>query len=722
MPVQFHFRPKHLTLAITLAMGCADLSMAQDTPPDTQAISPAPTETFKSAINAFANHPDTVQLKVSKAYPAQEGVALALDGRNDLVTVQSRGSFAGLVDGGGGDNLLQLDANKKGVLGETRNFSGLEVRRGSWTRSGPGDFNIGVLVHPKAMLVNDGQILGTAVTEGILINKGAINGGATVAAGGDLTNQGLIDGTVDVHENAHIAGNGAVNHLNLHGRMTVDDVYGAPKIAGDLRLARSAVLAYAVDASGNSQTVVVKGTAHLGDATLKLVTAGDYPQSSQHTVLQAEQIEGQFGTVENDLAYMTPTLHYEAQRVGLLYARNDVPLEKLATTQSSQALAQSIDETPSPSQQPQQPQQPQEPETLRQTSKAISAATPQNTAVTALLGSSKPTASLALEQLAAGSNANLAKATLSSVNPLSASMLSAMHQLDSGNGAQSSGNAPRRAAGGEGNGRVWLQALGHGGQVDRDAASVLKHSTQGLVMGSDWRIDEQWHVGLMGAKAQTRFDARQYDGDLDSWHLGAYALRQDGPLALRLGASYGSHDGSGKRRVAFKGFSDRLNSSYDASTQHAFAEVGYNLGRGNVSIEPFASVGYQRYQRDGYTEKGGDAALKVQGQTQANPSSTLGLRLANTNQLSNGMQLTPHLSASVKHTYGDLDNVTRQQLVKGGRNFEVTGAGMDRNSFTLDAGLDLTLSDRNTLGIGLSGEAGNDSRSYGVTGQWRMAF
>ena len=722
MPVQFHFRPKHLTLAIALAMGCADLSMAQDAPPDTQGISRASPEAFKSAINAFTNHPETVQLKVSKAYPAQEGVALALDERNDLVTVQSRGSFAGLVDGGGGDNLLQLDANRKGVLGETRNFSGLEVRRGSWTRSGPGDFSLGVLVHPKALLVNEGQILGTAVTEGILINKGAINGGATVASGGDLTNQGLIDGMVEVQENGHIAGNGAVNHLNVYGRMTVDDVYGAPKVAGDLRLARSAVLAYAVDASGNSPTVIVKGTAHLGDATLKLVTAGDYPQSSQHTILEAGKIEGQFGTVENDLAYMTPTLHYEAQRVGLLYARNDVPLENLATTQNSQALAQSIDETPSTPQQPQQPQQPQEPAVSRQPSTAMGAATPQNTAVTALLGASKPTASVALEQLAAGSNANLAKATLSSVNPLSASMLSAMHQLDSANGARSSGNAPRLAASDEGNGRVWLQALGHGGKVDRDADSVLKHSTQGLIMGADWRIDEQWHVGLMGAKAQTRFDARQFDGDLDSWHLGAYALRQDGPFALRLGAAYGSHDGSGKRRVAFNGFSDRLKSSYDASTQQVFAEVGYNLGRGNVSFEPFASVGYQRYQRDGYTEKGGNAALKVQGQTRANPSSTVGLRLAKTSHLANGMQLTPRLSASVKHTYGELDNETRQQLVKGGRSFEVAGAEMDRNSFTLDAGLDLTLSARNTLGVGLTGEAGSDSRSYGVMGQWRMAF
>ena len=122
--------------------------------------------------------------------------------------------------------------------------------------------------------------------------------------------------------------------------------------------------------------------------------------------------------------------------------------------------------------------------------------------------------------------------------------------------------AARLAAGGGGNGRVWLQALGNGGKVDRDADSVLKHSTQGLIMGADWRIDEQWHVGLMGAKAQTRFDARQFDGDLDSWHLGAYAVRQDGPLALRLGATYASHDGSSKRRVAFNGFSDRLKGNW----------------------------------------------------------------------------------------------------------------------------------------------------------------
>jgi outer membrane autotransporter protein len=394
----------------------------------------------------------------------------------------------------------------------------------------------------------------------------------------------------------------------------------------------------------------------------------------------------------------------------------DESLEQLASSTNARTLAKSLEENPVPSEQPQAPgalPQPVRPETP---------VIPSNAAISALLDASTPTASLALEQLAAGSNANLAKATLSSASPVSASILSAMHQLGNRKGTQGSGSAPRLAAGGEGSGRVWLQALGHGGKVDRDFDSALKHSTHGLVLGADWRFDEQWHLGLMGAKAQTRFDARQFDGDLDSWHLGAYALRQDGPFALRLGASYGGHDGSGKRSVAFNGFSDRLKSSYKASTQQVFAEVGYNLGRGNVSIEPFAGVGYQRYQRDDYTEKGGDAALKVHGQTQANPTSTIGLRMAKTSHLPNGLQLTPRLSASMKHTYGTLDTETRQQLVKGGKSFEVTGAGMDRNIFALDAGLDLTLSTHNTLGVGISGDAGSDGRSYGVTGQWRMAF
>lgn len=226
----------------------------------------------------------------------------------------------------------------------------------------------------------------------------------------------------------------------------------------------------------------------------------------------------------------------------------------------------------------------------------------------------------------------------------------------------------------------------------------------------------------LGREVRDSPDSRGLDGDLDSWHLGAYALRQNGPMSLRLGATYSNHDGSTKRRVAFNGFSDRPEGRYDANTQQAFAELGYNLGRANVSIEPFASLGYQRYQRDTYTEKGGAAALKVHGQTQNNLNSTFGLRLAKLNTLDNGMQLTPRFSAGWKHTYGDVYSDTRQRLVTGGKNFTVSGASLDRDSLLVDAGLDLGLSAKHTLGVGLTGEVGTDSRNHGVTGQWRMSF
>ena len=169
-------------------------------------------------------------------------------------------------------------------------------------------------------------------------------------------------------------------------------------------------------------------------------------------------------------------------------------------------------------------------------------------------------------------------------------------------------------------------------------------------------------------------------------------------------------------------FSDRLKGNYDANTQQAFAELAVNVGRHNATLEPFASLGYERYQRDTYTEKGGAAALKVHGQTQNNLSSTFGLRAAKTNALDNGMQLTPRFSASWKHTYGDVTSDTRQQLATGGRNYTVSGAPLDRDSLLVDAGLDLGLSAKHTLGVGMNGEIGTDSRNHGVMGQWRMAF
>ncbi|CAI8874763.1 autotransporter domain-containing protein [Pseudomonas sp. IT-P294] len=739
MFAQHRYRPHHLALAIALAVGCTDFSYAQQTVVDAGTPSSETPEQLTAQLEAFINHPDTTKTSITRAV---DGFNRAFSEGNDLVTVSGRGSLTGVVDGRGGTNFLQLDTASGGTLGESRNFEGLELKRSTWTVNSPNDFKTGVWVRSRATLINDGGIEGGALIQGSLVNTGKIWGNVTVQSGGTLTNSGTVVGEVLVDEKGVFAGNGRVGALQVNGRFSVDKIHGAPTVSGDLRLSKTAELTYEVDADRKSATVVVDGTASLGDATLNIVaSSGDYPTVSANTILLANRVEGEFGKVLSNLAFLTPKVEYEEQKVDLILTRNDVPIESFAITENGEEFAQSVEEPIDITQAQTAPENaPLVVEALTPptgadtpvTAPALATAanpapspaqpaTPTNAAVVALLGADIQTASHAIEQLAGSNNANLAKATLNSDSPISTTLLSAMRQLDSAAGFGNQKNSPRIAAGSEQNSRIWLQALGHGGTLDRDY-DPLKHSTQGLVMGADWRIDEQWRIGVMAGKSDTRLDSRDLDGDLDSWHLGAYAQRQNGPVALRLGATYSNHDGSTQRRVAFNGFSDRPLGHYDASTQQAFAEVGYNLGRANVSIEPFASLGYQRYQRDGYTEKGGAAALKVQGQTQNNLNSTFGLRLAKINTLDNGMQLTPRFSAGWKHTYADVYSDTRQRLVTGGKNYSVYGAPLDRDSLLVDAGLDLGLSANHTLGVGLNGEFGTDSRNHGVTGQWRMNF
>lgn len=680
MPVQHKYRPQHLALAIAVALAFTEFAQAQE-----PASEPAPPthktiQALVKDIDAFAKTATPHSIK-----NIDDWDKLQPGDTDEVVRVLTPQAFNGVVDGGAGENLLQLDAAKGGTFGESRQFQQLDVKKGAWTLTGSGDFSTGALVRAKAALNNEGRIAGDAWVQG------------------SLSNSGSIDGRVDIYEQATFSGRGTVGALNVMGHMLVNQAQGAPQVKGDMDLAKTAVLSYEVHSEGSSETIKVEGTARLGNATLKVVGAGeDFPQTSEYTIIEAGKVEGEFAHVESNLAFMSAQANYEENRVGLTYARNEVPLEKFAVDQNTEEFIHNL-VAPEAALTEQSPAQ-----------------TP-NAAIKALLGTTTTTAPLAIELLTGDSNANLTKTTLNSVSPVSTSMLSAMRQLDRAGNSVNQNNAPRLAAGSKGNGRVWVQALGHGGKLDRDFQD-LKYSTEGLVMGADWGISEHWYLGVIGGQSATRMDSRELDGNLDSWHLGVYALRQSGPFAFRLGATYSQHDGDNKREVAFAGFKDRPQGRYDASTQQAFAEAGYNLGRANVSFEPFASIGYQRYQRDSYTEKGGAAALKVHGQSDENLSSTFGLRLAQINGLDNGMQLTPRFSAGWKHTYGELYSYTRQRLVTGGRDYTVYGAPLDRDSLLVDAGLDLRVSANNTLGVSLNGEAGSDGRSYGVTGQWRIAF
>ena len=603
------------------------------------------------------------------------GQALDLGGGNDRLTLGSASRFEGLVDGGSGYDRVTFDDQAGGSFGNSQNFEWLDVKSGSWTLTSHNDFSDG------------GEIFSGAR----LINQGAISGSLTVDAGGVY------------------AGGGSVGNLLVNGTLQTGTQLGSATISHDLTLGSGATLAYGVNADGSSAPVQVGGTAHLNGSTLAInASSGTYPWLSQYTVLNAGAIDGTFAKVTSDYAFLTPTLNYNPTSVELTYARNDVAFADYASSANGTSAAIGLSQLKA-----------------------------GNALYNALLNTNTQTAGAAIEQLSGSSNASLSSATLGATSQVGSSMLAAMQSLGAGAGlrvASVASDTPALAATGlppgvrnlndpNAQGRLWLQGLGSYGRLDgAHGNSDLTQRTKGGVLGADWALTSDWRMGVLGGYSKTDVDSTGMDGTVNSWHAGAYAIRQSGALALRLGAAYSGHNGDSKRSVMFNGFSDRPKGDYHASSQQAFAELGYALSNGRLNAEPFANLGYQRYERDSYSEKGGAAALHVDKQTQDNFNSTLGVRLAHLSQLENGISITPRLSAGWKHTYGDVSSSTRQAFVLGGSAFNVEGSALDRNSLVLEAGLDIGVSARQTLGVGYTGDIGSNSRNHGLLGQWQMSF
>ena len=685
------------------------------------------------------------------------GLALYLGGGNDTLIVKNGSRFIGWVDGGttddyqeefqlgfnpdtplkANDDQVILDDALGGSFGNSRHFERLQVKEGTWTLTSQDDFSSGAEVLVQTHLINQGSILGTT----------------------------------RVHDGATYGGGGSVGHMRVTGTLEVDPRQGAARIKEHLTLDPGATLSYGIDADGKSATVEVGGTAHL-DGALLLKVPTDAPSDRQHTVIKAGKLEGRFASISTNLALLTATAHYSPTQVGVTYTRNNVNLGDLGNTSNGHNAGEALDpwigpSSPAPAPVPVKPPEPvasvpviTQPEPVA----SVPAISPPEPIVSAPVVTSpepvvsapaitpeliaeedlgtelsdEPTqqpsphsplrhaalyisaveAGQALDQLSGGSTAQLRNATLSGSRQVGSSLLTVMRQTESQPGQ---GGKVQIMNGGHS--RLWVQGLGNSARFDSTHGDHgLRQSTRGLVLGADWALDSEWRLGVLGGQSHSDFKGQRFTGGLDSWHAGVYALRQSGPLALRLGAVYSSYSGKTERRVEFNGYRDRLKGEYDANSQQAFAELGYRFGGADLRVEPFTGLGYERYHRDAFTERGGEAALAVDSQTHGNLNSTFGLRASSITTFDNKMSLSPHLSAGWKHLYGDVGSTTQQKFTVSERSFKVQGAALDRDSLLLEAGLDLKLSPGQNLGLGYTGEVSSNQRKHGVTGHWRLTF
>lgn len=270
---------------------------------------------------------------------------------------------------------------------------------------------------------------------------------------------------------------------------------------------------------------------------------------------------------------------------------------------------------------------------------------------------------------------------------------------------------------------LWGQAFGNWGHSNGDGnVARLSHDTGGLVTGADVAVLDTWRVGLMGGYSRTNFNARDRasSGASDNYHVGVYGGTQSGPLGLRLGAAYTWHDITTNRSIAFAGFADNPRGDYSAGTTQVFGELGYGIRAGAVGIEPFVNAAYVDLHTDGFTERGGAAALQGASTSTGVTFTTLGLHLSSEVMLGS-VAATARGTLGWRHAFGDVTPLSTFALA-GGSPFTVAGVPIAQDAAVVDAGLDVAIARNATLGIAYTGQFANRATDQSIKGNFAIRF
>ena len=271
----------------------------------------------------------------------------------------------------------------------------------------------------------------------------------------------------------------------------------------------------------------------------------------------------------------------------------------------------------------------------------------------------------------------------------------------------------------------WAQGFGSWGHWDGDGNTArLDRDLGGFLVGVDGRIGDGWRAGLATGytRSDMRVNARASSADVDSYHIAGYASGRLGGFSLRAGAAFAWHDIDTTRTIAFPGFIDQARASYNGNTTQVFGEAGYALATGNIAVEPFGGLAWVRVETDAFREVGGAAALAGGNNSFDVGYTTLGVRLATAVTMSGGTVLVPRLTVAWQHAFDDVAPTATLAFVNTGAAFTAAGVPIARDSALINAGADLALSPRATIGIAYTGQFGENVEDHGVKGKFTWRF
>ncbi|WP_057447168.1 autotransporter serine protease [Pseudomonas syringae group genomosp. 3] len=517
--------------------------------------------------------------------------------------------------------------------------------------------------------------------------------GDTLVNGGVLSVNGSLVSAVQVNAGGTLGGNGQIGGLTARngGVVAPGNSIGTLQVNGDVTLEPGST--YAVELSPTaSDRIVATGSATVSGANMALTLENDTTsllssnQTSsvigrQYNVLQAAGgIQGQFGSVTDDYAFLAGNLAYTGTGVTLALARNGDSFASAAQTDNQRSVAQAIEQ--------------------------LSAGNSVYESV--ILSPDTATARRAFTQLSGEVHPAIATQLINDSRQLRDAV---------GDRLRVEGLYDQPAAGREDN-SVWVKALGAWGKnADSSDSASSTSSLGGLLAGVDGLISDHTRLGAMAGYSDTSLslgDDTHSRASADSYHLGAYIGHEQGALRLTAGASHSWHRIDVKRDLQFGQFSDRQKVKRDARSSQVFTEAAYRLNLQPLALEPFANLAYVHFDSDSFTEKGGATALKGSDDTRDTVLSTLGMRAGNRFNLNDTQKLDVSATLGWQHNLSDTSAEQHLAFASAGNSFNTQSVSMDRDAAAVGTRASLTLGKDARINLDYNGLLGARDKTHGV--------
>jgi fibronectin-binding autotransporter adhesin len=590
----------------------------------------------------------------------------------------------------GGDGTLAFNRSDDITVSATIGGSGQLEQRGAGllTLSGNlGNFS-GSLLATAGRLDVTGTFGGSIEALGIsdLRIRNAVGGSIDTDANLWVDTGAVVTGAVSVREGGRLRGTGQLGETRIFSGATLapGNSIGRLTINGNLTLDAGSTFEVEVDSVGNNDSVLVNGQAILNGGSVLVIEADNpnaiWQASNPYTIITTTGgVSGEFGDIQNSLAFLDAFMEYGSDTVTLVLERNDVRFGELSgLSQNQSSVGDALED--------------------------VAGSDIQHPIITAMLSASESGAKAALSALSGEAHAS------------ARSML-----LDDSRLLRDTVMGRSFASAGRGLGtQLWMQALGHQGATEGDGVSKFERDAVGLLIGADHEMSNAafsmgWAAGYHMGSADSK--VLRSSSDLNNVHIAAYGgMRQAGGLGVRLGVGHTWHEVDAKRTVAFPGFEESLKSDYDGTTLQAFGEVDYRMAMGKAEVAPFLGLTWAQLDTDGFEEAdfqtpiGSTAALPASSQSSDASFATLGAR----GVLPLGPASRLQGMLGYRRTLSGDDPTMEFSFLDGNQRFDVVGTPIARDALIADLGFDFALGENVRLGAAYNGQLASDARDHAI--------